>query len=76
MIQARGSGRMEALFVDEGFGSLDKERINEAINILLGIRGKTGMVGIISHVDSLMENIHTKIRVKKGKNGSSLQVEL
>lgn len=76
VIQARGSGRMEALFVDEGFGSLDKERINEAINILLGIRGKTGMVGIISHVDSLMENIHTKIRVKKGKNGSSLQVEL
>ena len=71
VVQAQGSGvRMEAMFIDEGFGSLDKEAVADALDILDGIRKGSGMVGIISHVEQLAETIPNKIVVKKTRQGS------
>ena len=66
---------MEAMFVDEGFGSLDNNAVDDAVSILQSIRQNSGaVVGIISHVGRLEETIPTKLEVKKGKNGSSIRV--
>lgn len=71
---ARSGGiSVEALFIDEGFGSLDEDSINEALDILKTVRGANGIVGIISHVELLRENIPTKLLVEKSAKGSSLK---
>ena len=75
VVQAQGEGiRLEAMFIDEGFGSLDRESIADALEILQGIRRSTGVVGIISHVEALAETIPTRIEITKGKNGSSCHI--
>ena len=72
VVQAQGSGvRLGAMFIDEGFGSLDRDAICDALEILDGIRKGSGLVGIISHVDQLAESIPAKIQVKKGRSGST-----
>ena len=72
VVQAQGEGiRLEAMFIDEGFGSLDRESIQDALDILQSIRRTAGVVGIISHVDALAETIPAQLRITKGKNGSS-----
>lgn len=72
VVQAQGSGiRLEAMFIDEGFGSLDREAVNDALEVLQGIRQSASLVGIISHVEALAETIPAKIEIKKGKNGSN-----
>ena len=71
VVQAQGSGlRLEAMFIDEGFGSLDREAVHDALDVLQGIGGKAGLVGIISHVEALAEAIPAKIQIQKGRNGS------
>jgi exonuclease SbcC len=71
VVQAQGNGlRLEAMFIDEGFGSLDREAVGDALDVLQGIRKSTGIVGIISHVEALSESIPTKIEIQKGENGS------
>ena len=73
VVQAQGSGmKMEAMFIDEGFGSLDQNSVYDALEVLQSIRRANGIVGIISHVDLLREVITDKIEVKKGKQGSEL----
>lgn len=73
VVQAQGNGmKMETMFIDEGFGSLDQNSIYDALEVLQSIRQAHGMVGIISHVDLLREVITDKIEVKKGKQGSEL----
>lgn len=75
VVQAQGEGiRLEAMFIDEGFGSLDRESIADALEILQGIRRSAGVVGIISHVEALAETIPTRIEITKGKNGSSCHI--
>ena len=76
VVQAQGSAgiRMEALFIDEGFGSLDANSIGDALEVLGTIQRSKGMVGIISHVQRLRETIPSRIEVTKSKNGSSLRV--
>lgn len=70
---AQKSGiRIEALFIDEGFGSLDEASIDDAMNILEGIQRANGMVGIISHVQLLQDRIPTKLRVEEAENGSHI----
>ncbi len=63
---------IESMFVDEGFGSLDPETLNDAIGVLEHIQA-TGnkSIGIISHVSELKERIGAKIRVEPNGNGSS-----
>ena len=75
VVQAQGGGRVEALFVDEGFGTLDRERLDDAVNILQMSRRETDVIGIISHVEALREIIPAKIRIQKAKIGSTLLVE-
>lgn len=70
-----GGIQMDALFVDEGFGTLDRRSIDSAMDILIRLTGSDKLVGIISHREELKENIPQQIRVKKTKNGSSLTFE-
>ena len=66
---------MDALFVDEGFGTLDRKSIENAMDILVNLSGANKLVGIISHREELMENIPQQIRVTKTKNGSRIEIE-
>ena len=70
-----GGIQMDALFVDEGFGTLDRKSIENAMNILVNLSGANKLVGIISHREELMENIPQQIRVTKTKNGSRIEIE-
>ena len=75
VVQAQGGGiRLEAMFIDEGFGSLDREAIADALDVLQGIRKTAGTVGIISHVEALAESIPAKIEIVKGSRGSSCRI--
>lgn len=70
---AQKSGiRIEALFIDEGFGSLDEDSITDAMQILGSIQQANGLVGIISHVQLLQERIPTKLRVEETEKGSHI----
>ena len=61
---------VEALFIDEGFGSLDKEALTKAISVLEQI-GENRMVGVISHVDDMKEGIAQQLAIIKSHDGSS-----
>ena len=70
-----GGIQMDALFVDEGFGTLDRKSIDSAMEILINLTGTNKLVGIISHREELMENIPQQIKVGKTKDGSQITVE-
>ena len=71
-IQASAGGiRLDAMFVDEGFGSLDEEALQQAMRALSGLAESNRLVGIISHVSELRERIDKQIVVTKGKSGGS-----
>ncbi|MCM1086647.1 MAG: SMC family ATPase [Muribaculaceae bacterium] len=70
-----GGVQMDALFVDEGFGTLDRKSIDSAMEILMNLTGSNKLVGIISHREELMENIPQQIKVRKTKEGSQITVE-
>ena len=70
---AQKSGiRIEALFIDEGFGSLDDESINDAMSVLNSIQEANGLVGIISHVQILQDQIPSKLRIVEKDGGSHI----
>ena len=70
-----GGIQMDALFIDEGFGTLDRKSIDGAMDILINLSGANKLVGIISHREELMENIPQQIKVEKKKDGSHISVE-
>ena len=71
-IQASAGGiRLDTMFVDEGFGSLDDESLNQAMKALKGLTEGNRLVGIISHVNELKERIDRQIIVSKDKLGGS-----
>jgi DNA repair protein SbcC/Rad50 len=70
-----GGTRIEALFVDEGFGSLDEETLEEVMNVLDGLREGGRCVGIVSHVSELRQRIPAQVRVRKGHSGSTVSVQ-
>lgn len=73
VVQAQSGGiRIDTMFIDEGFGSLDSSSISDAMNILSSVKGSKRLVGIISHVQMLKETIETSIEVKKDRNGSKI----
>ncbi|MCI6464505.1 MAG: SMC family ATPase [Faecalicatena sp.] len=65
-----GAISLETMFVDEGFGSLDDAARERAIQILQELAGEKGLVGIISHVNELKEQIEWKLVVTKTEQGS------
>lgn len=74
VIQERSAGdRMEALFIDEGFGTLDQTSINQALDALKVIQEGGRMIGLISHVSALKQVIPQQIQVEKTKEGSYLK---
>lgn len=71
-IQSSAGGiRLDTMFVDEGFGSLDEESLSHAIKALSSLADGNRLVGIISHVNELKERIEKQIVVKKEKTGGS-----
>ena len=68
---AAGGIRLDTMFVDEGFGSLDTETLRQAIGTLAGLTEGHRLVGIISHVGELRERIEKQIVVRKEKSGGS-----
>jgi len=77
VIQAMNGGiRVETLFIDEGFGSLDSESLDQACETLLSLVESDRLIGIISHVPELRERIQKQIVIRKQGNGSVLQVEV
>ncbi len=71
-----GGVQMDALFVDEGFGTLDRKSIDSAMDILINLSGANKLVGVISHREELIENIPQQIKVRKKKDGSHIEIEL
>jgi exonuclease SbcC len=67
-----GGAPLDALFVDEGFGSLDEETLDEVLDVLDGLREGGRLVGIVSHVPSLRDRIPSRLRVSKGTSGSTV----
>ena len=71
-VQASSGGiRVETMFVDEGFGSLDSESLNTAYKALVGLAEGNRLIGIISHVTELKDKIDKQIVVKKERSGGS-----
>jgi exonuclease SbcC len=63
--------KIESLFIDEGFGTLDPETLNTAIDALERLQNEGRKVGVISHVAEMSERIGTQIRIEKQGNGKS-----
>lgn len=78
VVRARAGGiHLDAVFVDEGFGSLDEESLEHAVRVLTELREEGGrLVGIISHVQELKERIPTRLEVAAGRESSSVRFVL
>ena len=75
VVQALSGGiRVETLFIDEGFGSLDSESLEQASATLQSLVERDRLIGIISHVPELAEKIANKIRIHKTNAGSRAEI--
>lgn len=70
-----GGLRLDTLFVDEGFGSLDDEALEQAVRALSGLTEGGKLVGVISHVSALKARVDRQIVVSKTNGGSTVRVE-
>jgi exonuclease SbcC len=66
--------KIESLFIDEGFGSLDSETLGTAMDALECLQAQGRKIGLISHVAEVTERIAAQIRVVKKENGQSVVV--
>jgi exonuclease SbcC len=75
-VQAEAGGAvMQTLFIDEGFGMLDEETLDEVMTVLDGLREGGRSVGLVSHVADLRNRIATQLEVRKSRNGSRIVVQ-
>jgi len=75
VIQSYAGGvEIDTLFIDEGFGSLDSESLEQAMQTLAGLAEGNRLVGIISHVSELKEQIEKQVVIKRTNNGNSIQL--
>ncbi len=71
-----GGIHLDTLFIDEGFGSLNDEALEQAINVLTALSGNGRLVAVISHVSELKERIDAQLVVRKTSKGSSAEFVL
>ncbi len=77
VVQSHAGGqKLDTLFIDEGFGTLDDGKLDSVIGVLQQLTEGNRLVGVISHVDKLEESIPQKLRVSSGPHGSTLELEL
>ena len=77
VVQAYAGGiKLDTLFIDEGFGSLDAESLDLAVNTLIDLQSSGRMVGIISHVPELKERINVRLDVIADRKGSHTRTAL
>ena len=69
-----GGVEIDTLFIDEGFGALDAESLEQAVQTLVGLAAGNRLVGIISHVSELKERIDRQVVIKKSNSGSSIKL--
>jgi DNA repair protein SbcC/Rad50 len=72
--QESGGARLDTLFIDEGFGSLDPATLDNVLDVLDTLRERDRSVGIVSHVPELRQRIPTQLRVDRGRRGSTVRV--
>ena len=76
VVQGLAGGRhLETIFIDEGFGSLDPEALDRALDALMRLRESGRLVGIISHVADLKQRIPARVEVHPSQEGSTLSIE-
>ncbi|WP_030901513.1 AAA family ATPase [Streptomyces sp. NRRL F-5126] len=68
-----GGVRLDTLFIDEGFGTLDDQTLDEVLDVLDGLRERDRSVGIVSHVADLRRRIPTQLEVVKERHGSAVR---
>ncbi|MFE2629900.1 SbcC/MukB-like Walker B domain-containing protein, partial [Streptomyces sp. NPDC059374] len=68
-----GGVRLDTLFIDEGFGSLDDQTLDEVLDVLDSLRERDRSVGIVSHVADLRRRVHAQLEVVKDRTGSVLR---
>jgi exonuclease SbcC len=74
VVQSYAGGiKLDTLFIDEGFGSLDPESLDLAIRTLIDLQATGRMIGIISHVSELKEQMALRLDIISSKNGSSIR---
>lgn len=74
IVQSNAGGiQIDTLFIDEGFGSLDSESLDQALDTLTSLTEHNRLIGIISHVNELKERIDNQIIVEKCNNGSKIR---
>jgi len=71
-----GQIRLDAMFIDEGFGSLDETSLQQALSLLQSLSDGHRLIGIISHVSELKECIEKKIIISKTSHGSKINIEV
>lgn len=79
VVQAKQGGvKIDTMFIDEGFGTLDPDALNSAMNTLVDLQNTGRLVGIISHVPELEERIDAKLKVEPNEkgNGSKAMFEI
>ncbi len=69
-----GGVDIETLFVDEGFGSLDEQALEQVMDALEGLRDGGRVVGLVSHVAEMKQRITSQLQVVKGRHGSSVRI--
>ncbi|GGY54419.1 AAA family ATPase [Streptomyces xanthochromogenes] len=69
-----GGARLDTLFIDEGFGSLDDQTLDEVLDVLDSLRERDRSVGIVSHVGDLRRRIPAQLEVVKDRAGSSVRL--
>ena len=70
-----GGVRLNSLFIDEGFGTLDREHLSRAVGVLSDLAGVDTSIGVISHIEELASSIEKKLIVTRGPDGSHIRAE-
>ena len=74
-VQAQAGGvAMDTLFIDEGFGSLDADTLEEVMDVLATLQDDGRLIGLVSHVESMKQQIPHRIQVTKGQTGSTVDI--